>query len=91
MKYKVRATSAYKENNMIDLELNKIPDEGEEWVVDALRKDKLCGENDYNVVFAKVIEEIKEAEDIKIKEDEEQVEEKEIKEAGKTKKGMKSK
>lgn len=91
MKYKVRATKAYKENNMIDIELNKIPDEGEEWVVDVLRKDKLCGENDYNVVFAKVIEEIKEAEDIKTKEDEEQVKEKEIKEAGKTKKGMKSK
>lgn len=58
MKYKVIATDAYSKHDIIDKELNRIPEEGEEFIVSKLRLDVLLGENAHGLKFVKVIEEI---------------------------------
>ena len=60
MKYLVEALNVYKDKNIKDNELNRIPEEGEQWVVSSERKEVLLGNNKHNIVFIKVIEEIKE-------------------------------
>ena len=59
MKYKVMATDAYVNREIIDKELNRIPQEGEEFIVNKTRLDVLLGDNAHNLKFVKVIEEIK--------------------------------
>ena len=63
MKYKVRALKTYEERNIKDVELDRVPKQGEEWIVDYNRKDVLCGENEHGIIFVEVIEEIKETEE----------------------------
>ena len=60
MKYLVEALNVYKDKNIKDNELNRIPEEGEQWVVSSERKEVLLGNNKHNIVFIKDIEEIKE-------------------------------
>lgn len=59
MKYKVKATDKYKKFNITDKELNKVPEEGEEFIVDKTRLDILTGENKHNLKFVEIVEEIK--------------------------------
>ena len=42
--------------------MDRVPKQGEEWIVDYNRKDVLCGENEHGIIFVEVIEEIKETE-----------------------------
>lgn len=62
----VKATNKYKELNITDKELNKIPEEGEEFEVTEERFNVLTEANQYNVVFVEKVEE-KETEDKDIK------------------------
>ena len=57
---KVRATNAYKENNIIDAELKIIPEEGYEFEVSKERYEILTKNNEHNLKF---VEEIKENKD----------------------------
>lgn len=54
-KIKVIATAAYKELNLKDAELNKIPEEGETFYCPEERIDMLLGNNKYNKTFIKVV------------------------------------
>lgn len=56
--YKVRATDQYKIHNFLDVELNRIPEKGEEWVVNILRAKTLAGDNSQGIKFVDLIEEI---------------------------------
>ena len=60
MKYKVEALNTYEIRQIRDEELNRIPKEGEEWLVDKDRLDTLLGNNKHNIQFVRLIEEIKE-------------------------------
>lgn len=62
MKYKVKALNVYKERNIEDIELKRVPNLGEEWIVNKERKDILLGKNKYGFKFVDVIEEIEEIE-----------------------------
>ena len=62
MRYKVEALDAYKKNNIEDAELKRIPEVGEIFEVNKERVEILTGNNDYNIAFVKVLEEIKEDE-----------------------------
>jgi len=59
MKYKVRALPKYKELNVDDKNLQRIPEPGEEFEVTKERLDVLLGDNGYKEVFVEVVEEIK--------------------------------
>lgn len=52
----VKATNKYKELNIADKELNKIPEEGEEFEVTEERYKVLTKTNHYKVVFVEKIE-----------------------------------
>lgn len=66
MKYKVEALDTYEKNNITDTELSKekkvdryVPKAGETFIVSKERLDVLLGDNTKELVFVKVIEEIK--------------------------------
>ncbi len=59
MEYKVEALNTYEEYNVTDVELGYVPKTGETFTVTKDRLDVLLGENDYNRVYVKVVEEIK--------------------------------
>lgn len=52
----VKATNKYKELNITDKELNKIPEEGEEFEVTEERYKVLTKTNQYKVVFVEKVE-----------------------------------
>jgi hypothetical protein len=52
----VKATNKYKELNIADKELNKIPEEGEEFEVTEERYKVLTKTNQYKVVFVEKAE-----------------------------------
>lgn len=60
MRYLVEALPVYKEKNITDSGLGRVPEEGEQFEVTKERLDVLLGDNTHNTVFVKVIEEIKE-------------------------------
>lgn len=62
MKYRVRATEAYKELHIKDEELNRIPEPGEEFTISKERLQKLQGNNRYKANFVVVIPEEKKIE-----------------------------
>ncbi len=59
MQYKVEALSSYEDNNVTDIQLGYVPKAGETFIVDKDRLDVLLGENNDNMVYVKVVEEIK--------------------------------
>ena len=65
MKYKVRALDTYKRMNVRDKQLDKVPEAGEEFIVNADRLEVLSGNNSYEVKFVEVVEKIEETEQIK--------------------------
>ena len=52
----VKATNKYKELNITDKELNKIPEEGEKFEVTEERYKVLTKTNQYKVVFVEKVE-----------------------------------
>lgn len=52
----VKATNKYKELNITDKELNKIPEEGEEFEVTEERYKVLTKTNQYKIVFVEKVE-----------------------------------
>ena len=62
MKYKVKALDTYKKMNIRDEQLDKVPDEGEEFIVNADRLEVLSGNNSYGVKFVEVVEKLEEIE-----------------------------
>jgi hypothetical protein len=52
----VKATNKYKELNIADKELNKIPEEGEKFEVTEERYKVLTKTNQYKVVFVEKVE-----------------------------------
>lgn len=54
-KIKVIATAAYKELNLKDAELNRIPEKGETFYCPEERIDMLLGNNKYKKTFIKVV------------------------------------
>lgn len=64
MKYKVRALDTYKRMNVRDEQLDKVPEAGEEFIVNADRLEVLSGNNLYEVKFVEVVEKIEETEQI---------------------------
>lgn len=63
-KMKVRATNKYKELNIKDNELGRIPTEGEEFEVSEERYEVLTKTNKFNTIFVEKVEEIKEKETV---------------------------
>lgn len=61
---KVRATNKYKELNIKDNELGRIPNKGEEFEVSEERYEVLTKTNKFNTVFVEKVEEIKEKETV---------------------------
>ena len=59
---KVRATSKYKELNLLDNELGRIPKAGEEFEVSEERYKVLTKTNKFNAVFVEKVEEAVEIE-----------------------------
>ena len=59
MNYKVKALKTYKELNVKDGDLGRIPEEGEEFVVNGERLEVLLGENKYKRAFVELAEEKK--------------------------------
>lgn len=64
MKYKVRALDTYKRMNVRDEQLDKVPEAGEEFIVNADRLEVLSGNNLYEVKFVEVVKKIEETEQI---------------------------
>ena len=58
----VRATNKYKELNLKDNELGRIPNEGETFKVTEERYEVLTKTNKFNAVFVEKVEEVKEIE-----------------------------
>lgn len=58
---KVRATDKYDELNLQDIELKRIPKQGEEWEVSEERYKVLTQTNKYNTIFVEKVEEIETA------------------------------
>lgn len=56
-KIKVKATDKYEKLNIKDIELNRIPKNGEEFEISEERYDVLTKNNKYAVVFVEKIEE----------------------------------
>ncbi len=63
MKYKVEALPTYKELDVKDEELKKMPEAGYQWNVSEERLEVLLGNNKYKEAFVKVIGETKPAEE----------------------------
>ena len=59
MNYKVRALKTYKELNVKDKDLGRIPEEGEEFIINGERLEVLLGENKYKRAFVELAEEKK--------------------------------
>ena len=57
-KYKVRATSLYKERNCTDGELGFVPKPGYEWTVSKIRYDTLSGNNRNHLRYVTLVEKI---------------------------------
>ena len=57
----VKATNKYKELNLKDNELGRIPEAGEEWQVTEERYKVLTQTNKFNTVFVEKVEEIETA------------------------------
>lgn len=57
---KVKATNKYKELNVQDNELGRIPEEGEEWEVTEERYKVLTETNKFNTVFVEKVKDKKE-------------------------------
>ncbi len=64
MKYKVKTLDTYKKMNIRDEQLDKVPDEGEEFIVNADRLEVLSGNNSYGVKFVEVVEKLEEIEKV---------------------------
>ena len=64
MKYKVKALDTYKKMNIRDEQLDKVPDEGEEFIVNTDRLEVLSGNNSYGVKFVEVVEKLEEIEKV---------------------------
>ena len=60
--YLVEALDTYEKHNIPDNKLNRIPKPGEQFEVSKERLDVLLGNNSYNLVFVKLIEEPKQEE-----------------------------
>lgn len=58
----VKATNKYKELNLKDNELGRIPEAGEQWEVTEERYKVLTQTNKFNAVFVEKVEEAKEVE-----------------------------
>lgn len=58
----VKATDKYEKLNLKDIELNRIPREGEKWKVSEERYKVLTQTNKFNEVFVDKVEETKEIE-----------------------------
>lgn len=58
----VKATNKYKELNLKDNELGRIPEAGEQWEITEERYKVLTQTNKYNAVFVEKVEELKEVE-----------------------------
>lgn len=58
----VKATNKYKELNLKDNELGRIPEAGEQWEITEERYKVLTQTNKYNAVFVEKVEEAKEVE-----------------------------
>lgn len=58
----VKATDKYEKLNLKDIELNRIPREGEKWEVSEERYKVLTQTNKFNEVFVEKVEETKEIE-----------------------------
>lgn len=58
----VRATNKYKELNLKDNELGRIPEAGEQWEITEERYKVLTQTNKYNAVFIEKVEKVKEVE-----------------------------
>ena len=84
MKYLVEALPIYKERNIKDNELDRVPKEGETWVVSSERKEVLTGNNKHNLVFVKVLEEVKEKDNTKSESKKKEEKETEVKEEKKS-------
>lgn len=59
---KVKATNKYKELNVSDKELGRIPTEGEEFEVTEERYKELTETNKFNAVFVEKVEEVEKIE-----------------------------
>lgn len=57
-RYRVRATNTYKRLGMIDGQLGRTPEPGEEWIVDEDRLENLTGDNPYNRIYAELVGEV---------------------------------
>lgn len=57
---KVIATDKYQKLNIEDKELKRIPNEGEELTISGERYEILNGKNEYNEVFVKAVENVRE-------------------------------
>lgn len=58
----VKATNKYKELNLKDNELGRIPEAGEQWEITEERYKVLTQTNKYNAVFVEKVEKVKEVE-----------------------------
>lgn len=58
----VKATDKYEKLNLKDIELNRIPKEGEKWEVSEERYKVLTKTNKFNTVFVEKVEKVKEVE-----------------------------
>lgn len=58
----VKATDKYEKLNLKDIELNRIPKEGEKWEVSEERYKVLTRTNKFNEVFVEKVEKVKEVE-----------------------------
>ena len=76
MKYLVEALDVYEKKNISDNELGRVPKTGEQFEVSKERLDVLLGDNTHNLVFVKLIGEIKDniGDNTKIDDKEEKVE-----------------
>lgn len=61
-KFKVKALNTYEVYQCRDTELNKIPQEGEEWIVSKERMEILTGDNPLGLKYVAVVEEVKDKE-----------------------------
>jgi len=57
-RFKVRATDTYSKLKMIDGQLGRTPEPGEEWIVDEERLENLLGDNPYRRKYAELICEV---------------------------------
>lgn len=59
MKVKVEALGTYKQFNVIDTELGRVPEEGEQFEITKERLNILSGNNELGKVFVKIVEPVK--------------------------------